>query len=721
MTIDTSRAAAEPASAGDPGGQSRARTELRCFLELFVLCGFVVAQPLFDVAGRSPDFFLFRRAGAADILLLVALTVLGPPLLLWAGEALVGLVSGRLRRVAHLVVVAGLLLLLTIELAKNLTSVRGWPLLLLGVAGGVAATVVYARSAAARLWLRYLSPAPLVFALLFVTVSPVGKLVVGGGDNGPARAVVPASARVPIVMVFFDEFPMTSLLDSKGQIDRRVYPNLAKLADQSTWYRNATGIGPFTPYAVPAMLTGRYPTRQNVAPTYTKYPGNLFTLLAGSYDVQASESVTQLCPPRVCTARAGARGGVGVPALGRDLAGVWAKIVSPRHVDEDPTAQFSEDTLDDRSRAAGAKPRHLSPTFRFDRLRANQPARFADFLEQLKPSDRPTVHFLHILLPHQPFKFLPSGARYTYPPIQFGYDRKKGWTTQPGPVQLALQRHLLQLAYTDRLVGEVVQRLKAQGLYDKALVIMTADHGNSFTPGHAQRLLQSGNAHELLWVPLFIKTPHQQAPRVDDRNWEHVDLLPTIADILQVKVPWRMDGVSALAPARSRRVKYFFNKPNQRLEVDGPRNQALALRGVTDRFARPQHGVRGLFEVGPYADLIGRRPEAVGLGESSGLAARLDKHENENLKAVDPATGTVPALITGALTGPLSDGPIPLAVAVNGTIGAVGLTFTQDSTPQTFASVVPDWLFQPGANRVRLYRVERTRAGPRLHPVDLAA
>jgi len=60
-------------------------------------------------------------------------------------------------------------------------------------------------------------------------------------------------------------------------------------------------------------------------------------------------------------------------------------------------------------------------------------------------------------------------------------------------------------------------------------------------------------------------------------------------------------------------------------------------------------------------------------------------------------------------------------VAVNGTIGAVGLTFTQDATPQTFASVVPDWLFQPGANRVRLYRVERTRAGPRLHPVDLAA
>jgi len=722
MTIRTARSAAAAADPRSPETATRLLVELRCLLELFVLCGFVVAQPLFDVAGRSPEFFLYRRAGATDIVLLVALAVLGPPLVLWAGEALVGLAGRGLRRAAHLAVVTGLLLLLTIEVAKRLVTVRGVPLLLLGIVGGLLGAAVYTRSAAVRLWLRCATPAPLVFALLFVTVSPVGRLVVAGDQPADrTAAVAPAGARPPVVMVFFDEFPMLSLLDSRGRIDPRLYPNFARLAGDATWYRNATGIGPFTPYAVPAMLTGRYPTRRNVAPTYTEYPGNLFTLLAGSYDVQASESVTQLCPPRVCTARAGARGGAGVPALGRDLAGVWARIVSPRHVDEDPTAQFSEDTLDDRSRAAGAKPRHLSPTFRFDQLKANQPARFADFLEQLKPSDRPTVHFLHILLPHQPFKFLPSGARYTYPPIQFGYDRKKGWTTQPGPVQLALQRHLLQLAYTDRLVGEVVQRLKAQGLYDKALVIMTADHGNSFTPGHVQRLLQSGNAHELLWVPLFIKTPHQQAPRVDDRNWEHVDLLPTIADILQVKVPWRMDGVSALAPARSRRVKYFFNKPNQRLEVDGPRNQALALRGVTDRFARPQHGVRGLFEVGPYADLIGRRPEAVGLGGSSGLAARLDKHENENLKAVDPATGTVPALITGALTGPLSDGPVPLAVAVNGTIGAVGLTFTQDATPQTFASVVPDWLFQPGANRVRLYRVERTRAGPRLHPVDLAA
>jgi hypothetical protein len=714
MTLSSTRPREAPAGSGEPRARSWLGGELRCLLELWVLCGFVVAQPLLDVAGRSPEFFLFRRAGAADILVLAALVVLGPPLALWAGEALVGLAGRGPRRLAHLAVVAGLLTLLAVEVAKHLSAVRGVALLGLGLAGGLAATVAYARSEALRLWLRYASPAPLVFALLFVTVSPVGRLAVGGGATGPAQAVVPADARVPVVVLFLDEFPLRSLLDSRGRIDRRVYSNFARFADQSTWYRNATGVGPYTPDAVPAMLTGRYPSRPQVAPSYREYPGNLFTWLSGSYEVSASESVTQLCPPRVCdTDPAGGGGQTGWRALARDLAGVWVKIASPRRADDNPAAQFSEAAAGEGDQARNTS--RQGPEFRFDQLRANQPVRFARFLEQLRPSDRPTLTFLHLLMPHQPFRYLPSGARYVSPPINFGYDRKAGWTTQPVPVELGLQRHLLQVAYTDRLLGQVLDRLKAQGLYDKALVVVTADHGNSFTPGHIQRLLQPGNAHELLWVPLFIKAPHQRSAKVDDRNWEHVDLLPTIADMLKVKVPWRVDGVSALGPPRTRQTKYFFNKPSQRLEVDGPRNQALMLRGITDRFAHPEDGPAGLFKVGPFADLVGRTPESVGVAAASGLAARLN--DPENLRRGHLALGSLPALISGALTGPAAGGPVPLAVAVNGTIGAVGLTFTEGDTPQTFAAMVPDALLRPGANRVRLYQVERTGSGPRLHPV----
>jgi hypothetical protein len=70
--------------------------------------------------------------------------------------------------------------------------------------------------------------------------------------------------------------------------------------------------------------------------------------------------------------------------------------------------------------------------------------------------------------------------------------------------------------------------------------------------------------------------------------------------------------------------------------------------------------------------------------------------------------------------GPYADLVGRKPVAVNGTIGAVGVTFTQKDTPQTFAAVVPDKLFRPGGNRVQLYQVERTGAGPRLHRVTVA-
>jgi arylsulfatase A-like enzyme len=39
-----------------------------------------------------------------------------------------------------------------------------------------------------------------------------------------------------------------------------------------------------------------------------------------------------------------------------------------------------------------------------------------------------------------------------------------------------------------------------------------------------------------MWVPLFIKAVDQHDGRVDDRNWQHVDLLPTLADYAKVKV-----------------------------------------------------------------------------------------------------------------------------------------------------------------------------------------
>ena len=481
-------------------------------------------------------------------------------------------------------------------------------------------------------------PGPLVFALLFVTVSLVGKLVVGGGDNGPARAVVPASARVPIVMVFFDEFPMTSLLDSKGQIDRRLYPNTP------SWPTSPPGTGTPPGSALHPLRGAGHahrpvPDPRRRRPLLYRVPGQPVHLAVGVLRRAGARDRDPALPAPHLRGRGGRR-------RPHRLAG--PDPGPGRRLDQDRVA-----TADGRGpdrpvrgghrRPGGRRPEEAGrPTFRFNQLRANQPSRFSDFLDQLRPSDQPALHFLHILLPHQPWKYLPSGARYSYPSINFGYDRKVGWTTQPAPVQLGQQRHLLQVAYTDRLVGEVIQRLKDQGLYDKSLVVMTADHGISFTPDRPNGPSRSATPTSSCGCRCSSRPP----PAVGQGRrpqLEHVDPIPTIADILKVKVPWHVDGLSGLGPERSRTEKRFYPaRPASRGRR--PATWPWPSAGSPTGSPGPEDGVAGLFEVGPYADLVGRRPERVGVAGAAGCGP--SSTIPRTLEDVSPESGTIPALVS---------------------------------------------------------------------------
>ena len=100
-------------------------------------------------------------------------------------------------------------------------------------------------------------------------------------------------------MLVFDEFDANLLMNRRHRIDATRYPNLAALARDSTWYPNATTVNSQTTLAVPALLSGRRPT-PDLLPIPADYPNNLFTLLADSHDVHATETATEICPERLC-------------------------------------------------------------------------------------------------------------------------------------------------------------------------------------------------------------------------------------------------------------------------------------------------------------------------------------------------------------------------------------------------------------------------------------
>jgi hypothetical protein len=653
------------------------RAETPHALEILALCGLAVAQPLLDVTGRSPDFFLFYGASRLDIVALVALVVLVPPLVLWGVGALVGLAGPEPRRIAHISTVALLVAALAVQVGKNLLPMRGIPLALVAVAVAAGVTYAYVRWRVPGQLLRVAAVGPVVFVALFVLVSPVSAVVLPGHDAKAEESVATTgTGHPPLVMLMLDEFPLTSLLGPDGRIDATRYPNFAELAAGSTWYRNATGVSGWTPYAMPAMLTGRYPA-EAVAPHYAAYPDNLFTLLGGLYDMDVQESITELCPPTECDRARRDRGGL--PVLIDETAGLLAQIASPR--DEpasDPEASYRESTLAETSTA-------FVPTdakFRWDTLDDNQPSRFTAFLSGLIPRPTPTLHFLHLLMPHTPWNYLPSGTRYEAPE-DFSLDNA-GW------VETARDRHLAQVGYTDRLIGEMLDRLKATGLYDRATIVVTADHGLSLTRGKQGRGLPAVQAapEEVMWVPTFVKAPGQRAGAVDDRNWQQVDLLPTVASLAGVRVPWDTDGVTG--GGRSGSDRPWYDKPGKPWTVDGagPFAEIVAGRG----------GPPGVQPALP--DLIGQKLQTDQTTSESSEIGNLDDFDT-----VAPAEGVLPALVYGSLPAEVADGT-PIAVSVNGTVGAVTRAGFTDERGRRFAALVSDEsLFVAGENRLELFAV----------------
>ena len=663
------------------------RWELLAFLELAGLCGLAVTQPVLDVIGRSPDFLLLERVGTVDVVLLAAAVAVLPPVALWAVGAVAGLGGWGWRRAAHVAVVAVLLVALAVQVGKHATTVRGLPLAAAAVVAGLAATAAYLRSGVLGWVMRVASVGPLLSAVLFLFVSPASALVLPQRVAVPPARAVQDAGRPPIVVFALDELPITSLVDERGRIDAYTFPNFAWLAERSTWYRNATGVTQWTRDAFPSMLTGRWPSKAvhlgpgsdrrdpAVAANYRNYPANLFTLLSGPYQLDVHETATRLCPPRACVGDAG------------------------RAASEEPRADIQEPAPKTVTNASGR--------------RVKRPAAFSAFLAGLRPATRTTLHYIHLVLPHRPWRFLPDGLQYPWLAQDYGIPAPGApWEAEPTWVRLGRQRHWLQLAFADRLLGETLATLRDRGLLDQAVVVVTADHGISFAPRTAARIIGRGNEPWVMWVPLFIKEPGQHRGRVDDRNWEHVDLLPTLADYAGVTVPWKVHGRSALSgQPRTETTKRFVvvreNQPPKVFTVDGPPNLAAALRGWLPAHpdARPLLGGepgRGLDRLGPRPDLVGRPLDRLRV-TAGGPAVTVD--DLAAFRDVRLDRGQVPAYLHGTVPAGLPPGTL-LAVALNGRVGAVA-TVAPEGRDHTlrFAAMLPGSWFVAGANRLEVLAV----------------
>ena len=674
------------------------RGSLRRLAELLTLTGFAVAQPLLDVLGRSGEHFVFRSASAADIVGLTLLLTLVPPLALWLLELPVAATSERAGRVLHLALLALLAELALIQLLKQVTPLRGLPVLVVALVGAGVLVATHERGRMTRLWLVFAAPAPLLFALLFLFTSSVASQVVGreirvvGATSGTSASVV---------MLVFDELPLESLITQNGGIDSQLYPNFARLAGSSTFYNNATTNAWYTPHALPALLTGTQPRGDRV-PTAVDYPRNLFSLLGSSYRQNVHE-VLQLCPRRLC-GRGGARAPGGLRPLLTDSVRTWRSMVAPGDDTRDVTAEIGEPDAADLAERAALDDDADCPAFDCTQLRHDQVGRFSTFLASLDGSADRSVNMLHTLLPHAPWRYLPDGTPYVAPEPAPGL--VKGVWAHQYAANVARQRHLLQLRYVDRLLGRLIDRLHATGLWERSAVVVTADHGVSFQSRHPKREVTDHNYPDIAWVPLLVKAPGQRAPRTDDRNAQLVDVLPTLVELLDLQLPrdWHFDGRSLVGPARPlAEPRPMLVSTSRTRALDGVAGLARVRGRAVDTFAGPDPLAIRLFRRGPQGELVGTRVAAYAAGRPVRSRQRL------------ASTADPPTFVWGTIDRDPKAVGRTYVVAVNGVIGAVGQVFPVGGRAQV-AAVLPPHLFRAGPDLVQLYYFG---PGPRvvLHPL----
>ncbi|HEY2432580.1 MAG TPA: sulfatase-like hydrolase/transferase [Vicinamibacterales bacterium] len=123
---------------------------------------------------------------------------------------------------------------------------------------------------------------------------------------------------------------------------------------------------------------------------------------------------------------------------------------------------------------------------------------------QARDPGRPFFLFFHIYEPHKP---------YTPPPRFASYLPYDG-----------------EIAYADEIVGRLFDRLRAMEIYDRATIVLLADHGEGLGD-HGEQEHGLFLYRETTRIPLLVKLPGQHGGRRIDVPVQQIDLAPTLLDL----------------------------------------------------------------------------------------------------------------------------------------------------------------------------------------------
>jgi hypothetical protein len=674
-------------------------------LNAFALTAIVVTQPILNAFKSAPEFFVARGTQPSELIAFAVLLAIIPPVVIIVLSTSLALLRPRRLQKASAILVAVFTAILLLQVVGRLPSVPPGVAIALALLVGFGAMTLFMRSSTFESFLRLLAAAMPVVVAQFLLTAPISGLLRPARIDGGSLPVLSSSASV--VFLVLDEFPQVALLDETETIDQQRYPNIAALVSTSTFFRNAAPAHPYTAISVPALLSGELPDPDK-APTAADHPRNIFAMLSATHTVHAVEPLTKLCPDTVCQ-RESAEPESGSPIkevadLGLNGLELFKRMLVPGWF---PNEAFSaEDPLGlqaARRAAAGS------------RIDADHAAEFKAFVDEIDGTDG-QFYFGHFLLPHAPYRYLPSGRSYNRESqVIPALDERGYWVGDPWDVLDNQQRLLLQVKFVDGLIGELVNRLEDLGAFDKTMIVITSDHGVSHIQGNPRRDITPETLYDIGLVPLIIKAPGQDYGIVDDRLVAAVDVLPTVADLLGADASWGGDGIS-LVNTPGRMQLSMRNQKNEEVAIDvlGPGRQA-AIQRFLSVFGSAERSY-DVFAFGPYSELVGREVSDFNVGDP---LISADIGGPGSVLLVDLAAGYVPAFVEGTVFGiDRLQTEVQIAIILNGRVSAVVPLHGIDGDQARFGGVMVDDLFVDGVNTLELLTVYRADDRPTFNRVE---
>ena len=296
---------------------------------------------------------------------------------------------------------------------------------------------------------------------------------------------------------------------------RPTMPNLTRFAENAVTFDRAFAHAPRTPFSIPSLLIGRYPSRLKWVKRFTSY-GRL-----------TNENQTLF-------------------ERFKDAGWNTEAVSAHWYFGKKKNVNLNQglDQWDNRGELSVSKSNIQSEA-------QGITSRLIQRLDAFSKQDKPFFMFAHYFAPHGRYmnhrvkckrskNWCHVEPRCAEHPTQCIFGDKKAKS-----VKKLINKYDSELAYTDLHLGDVFKALSSLKLDEKTIVIITSDHGESFKDRKPAFIFHGRSVYnEEVHVPLIVKTPQSRTLRRQEIVGL-VDIAPTLGALTGVPMPTpEIDGQS---------------------------------------------------------------------------------------------------------------------------------------------------------------------------------